>query len=133
MTVEERSDERERDGSASKLARVRHRGGATVDRARTHPRDHPLALAGAVAVGLSLTWVHWFGLVLGGALVGLVAPSLRRGLLFGLGFGALVLSVFALTVGGSLGDVLAMRPVIYLTVGAALALPVFGSLVRGLG
>ena len=46
-------------------------------------------LAGAVLVGLAASTVHWLGLAVGGALVGLVARTTRRGLLGGAGFGLL--------------------------------------------
>lgn len=115
-------------------------GPSTVRRARvrlthlrTHSRAHRLALAVAMAVGLALAWVHWLGLLVGGALVGVVAPDFRRALLTAVGFGVLVLFVFALTLGSSLGKALAMTPPSYLAVGSALGLPAFGSLVRALG
>lgn len=113
---------------------------ATRDRARTHlrrvrtqPRAHRLALAATVVVGLALAWIHWLGLLVGGALVGFVAPTVRRALLAGVGFGLVVLVVFAVTLGSSVGKALAMAPASYLAIGAALGLPVFGSLFRGLG
>ncbi|MFB6125028.1 MAG: hypothetical protein ABEJ59_03625 [Halanaeroarchaeum sp.] len=48
----------------------------------------------AVLVGLLLAAVHWVGLAVGGALVGLAASSTRRGLAAGAGFGALAWAVF---------------------------------------
>ncbi len=39
----------------------------------------------AVGIGLLASGLHWFGLLLGGMLVGLLAPSTRRGI----GYGAL--------------------------------------------
>ncbi|WP_254863705.1 hypothetical protein [Halovivax gelatinilyticus] len=102
-------------------------------RARTHPRDHWVALVGAVLVGLVLSWLHWIGLILGGALVGFVSPSLRRAVVAGLGFGGLVLIVFAASLGlRPAMAAFAMTPATYVTVGAALGLPTFGALVRGL-
>ncbi|ELZ08200.1 hypothetical protein C479_12703 [Halovivax asiaticus JCM 14624] len=102
-----------------------------VSRIRTQPGPHRVAVVVAVVVGLGLAWFHWLGLLLGGMLVGFVARTLRRALLAGLGFGVVLLAVFAVTVAGSLGQTLAMTPPIYLTIGAALGLPTFGALVRG--
>lgn len=48
----------------------------------------------AVLVGLLLAAVHWAGLAVGGALVGLAATSTRRGLLAGAGFGVLAWATF---------------------------------------
>lgn len=98
---------------------------------RTEPRSHALALVIAALVGLALAWVHWLGLVAAGALVALVAPSLRRGLAYGIGFGLLVLVVFAFLLGDAAARVPAMTPIVYLTLASALGLPLLGSLVRG--
>lgn len=48
-----------------------------------------LALVGGVLVGLGLAWVHWTGLVVGGALVGLSRRSAPRALLVAVAFGLL--------------------------------------------
>jgi len=109
------------------------RGRERLEYVRTHQPAHRVGLLVAFAVGLVLTWIHWFGLVLGGALVGVVSQSGRRALLAGLGFGVTVLVAFVVTLGGDAGAALAMTPASYVTVGSALALPVFGSLVRYLG
>lgn len=113
--------------------RTSERGRDLLVRARTHPRDRWLALAGVALLGLALAWLHWTGLVVAGALLGLVSRTVWRGMLASTGFGVLVLVIFAATLGGAVGDVLAMTPAVYLTVAAALGLPVFGSLVRGFG
>ena len=107
------------------------RGRALLKRVRTEPRPHAVAVIVAVVLGLGLSWLHWFGLVVGGALVSFVAPSLRRGVLGAVAFGAAVLVAFALTVGSSTWVVLEMTPVVYLVVASAFGLPVLGSLVRG--
>ncbi|MFC3957934.1 hypothetical protein [Halovivax cerinus] len=117
------------DGGPSRLARAR----VALAHLRTHPRAHPIALAIAVFVGLILSWVHWLGLIVAGALVGLLARNVRRALLGAVGFGVLVLLVFALTLGPSVGRALAMTPPVYVAIGAAFGLPLFGSLVRGFG
>ncbi|SDQ98804.1 hypothetical protein [Natronobacterium texcoconense] len=101
-----------------------------LERARTEPRAHAVAVAGAVIVGLVFSWLHWIGLVLGGALVGLVSPTLPRALLGGVGFGVIVLAVFALTLGGSAVVVAGTTPIVYVALAAAIGLPLFGSLAR---
>ncbi|WP_265111371.1 hypothetical protein [Halosolutus halophilus] len=103
-----------------------------LDRVRTTSRTHAVALVAAVGIGLIASWLHWFGLLLGGALVGLVSPTLRRAVLGAIGFGMLVLVVFTVSLGGSAGVVPGMTPVVYLVVAAAFGLPLLGSLVRGL-
>ena len=100
-------------------------------RIRTERRLHVVALFVCLVVGLALATVHWIGLVVGGVLVGLVAPNLLRAVGYALGFGVVVLVVFVISLGGALAASLAMSPAIYLTVGAGLGLPVLGSLVRG--
>ena len=104
----------------------------SLDLARTRRQPHAVALAGATALGLVLAWVHWLGLVLGGALVALVAPSIRRGVAYALAFGVLVLVAFAVAIGDAALLVPEMRPIVYVTVGAAIGLPLFGSLARGI-
>ncbi|AHG00877.1 hypothetical protein HALLA_10685 [Halostagnicola larsenii XH-48] len=104
-----------------------------LERVRRERRLHAVALGIAVSIGLVAASVHWFGLVLGGALLGLVSPTLARGVGYAITFGALVLGVFVLTIGSSVWPVLEMTPIVYVTVASAFGLPVFGSLVRGLG
>ncbi|WP_121742729.1 hypothetical protein [Natronorubrum halophilum] len=113
-------------------AAVSERVETVLERLRTEPRAHAVAVGIAIAIGLVLSWLHWFGLVLGGGLIGLVSATLPRAALGAVGFGALVLVVFALSLGGSLRPVLEMTPVVYLTVASAIGLPLFGSLLRGL-
>ncbi|WP_247009994.1 hypothetical protein [Halorientalis litorea] len=97
---------------------------------RADRSKHLAALAMATGVGLLAARSHWAGLVLGGALVALVSPTLRRGVLAALGFGGLVLAVFAVTLGGDAALLPEMAPVSYVAVASALGLPLFGSLVR---
>ncbi|WP_238709413.1 hypothetical protein [Natronorubrum halophilum] len=113
-------------------AAVSDRAETVLERLRTEPRAHAVAVGIAIAIGLLLSWLHWFGLVLGGGLIGLVSATLPRAALGAVGFGVLVLVVFALSLGGSLRPVLEMTPVVYLTVASAIGLPLFGSLLRGL-
>lgn len=110
----------------------RGRSQPTLERIRTDRRVHLGTLAVAVAVGVVLAWLHWLGLVVGGALVGVVSPTLRYAVAAAGGFGLVVFGVFALTLGGSVGPALAMRPIIYVTAASAVGLPVFGALLRGL-
>lgn len=65
-------------------------------------REVAVVLAGVV--GLAVAGVHWAGLVVGGVLLGLVAPSLRRALATAVSFASLVLVAFTafLAVGGTL-------------------------------
>lgn len=103
-------------------------------RLREDPLVHWLALLVAVTVGIWLAAVHWLGLVAAGALVGLVAASLRRALLAGVGFGAFAIAVWLTrhAVAGTLGAVLATGEFVLIAVAIGLAAPLLGSLVRGI-
>ena len=103
---------------------------ALLDRVRTEPRLHAVAVVAALAVGVALASVHWLGLIAAGALVSLAAPTVRRGVAYGLGAGVVALAAFAVSLGPSAAAVPGMRPVEYVAVGAGLALPLFGSLAR---
>lgn len=91
-----------------------------------------IALVVGLVLGLALAWVHWFGLVAGGALVGLSRRSVPRAVLAGLGFGVLTLlgSVLAPGTVGP-GALTALAPVSYLAVALGLVLPAWGALARG--
>lgn len=104
-----------------------------LERVRTEPLPHWVALLVAIVVGLAAASVHWLGLVLGGALVGLVTTGLWRALLAGLGFGlvAVLTWLLQLVIAGSVGDVLAMGLFAWLAIGIGIAASVLGSLVRG--
>ncbi|ELY99801.1 hypothetical protein C482_09957 [Natrialba chahannaoensis JCM 10990] len=99
---------------------------------RTTPRRRASALVLAAGLGVVFAWHHWIGLVVGGALVGLVSTTFRRALVTAAGFGIVVLGLFVISLGGATAQVLEMAPIVYLTVGAAIGLPVFGSLLRGI-
>ncbi|QSW98610.1 hypothetical protein [Haloterrigena alkaliphila] len=120
------------DPSGSDASSVPERAGTALERIRTDSRHHAVAVVVAVALGLALSWLHWFGLVVGGALVALTASTPWRGVAGAIGFGVVVLVAFALSLGGSAGTVFGMTPVIYLVVASAIGLPVLGSLVRGI-
>lgn len=99
---------------------------------RENPTHRRIALLVAVVAGLALAWLHWFGLFVLGALVGLVSKTVPRALFAGLVVGTLVL---ALHVFGSpamgVGEFIALSPPSYLAVAAALLMPLWGSLLRG--
>lgn len=99
---------------------------------RRSPAHRRVALVGAVLVGLGAAWLHWLGLLAAGVLVGLVSATLPRAILTGLAVGVLVLVVQVLASPAvQPGELLALVPVSYVTIGAALGLPLWGSLVRG--
>ncbi len=100
---------------------------------RETPRYHWLALVVGCVVGLVAASLHWIGLVVGGALVGVVAANVRRAVLAGAGFGILVLLVWGalLWTAGTFGQATAMGDFTLLAVAIALGLPILGSLVRG--
>ena len=91
-----------------------------------------LVTAGALALGLVLATGHWIGLVLGGAFVGVCQRTLPRALLGGLVFGLVAVATFVLVAPRlEVGELLALTPAVYVTVGAGLGLPLLGSLTRG--
>ena len=111
-------------------ATARSTRGATLDRVRSEPRAHAAALLVALAAGLVLASVHWLGLIAAGALASLVAPTVRRGVGYALLAGVVVLAAFAVSLGPAAGAAAGMVPAVYVTVGAGLGLPLFGSLAR---
>ncbi len=91
-----------------------------------------LVTAGAVAFGLVLATGHWVGLLLGGAFVGVLQRDLKRAVVGGLLFGLVALGAFVLVAPRlEAGELLALTPAVYVTVGAGLGLPLLGSLTRG--
>ncbi|MFC7175580.1 hypothetical protein [Halosegnis marinus] len=94
-----------------------------------------LALTAALVVGLAATAVHPAGLAVGGALAGLLAPTLRRALVLGVGFGLAVLVAWALVLlwYGTLLAVATAFPLVYIAVGSGLLVPPLAAVaVRGL-
>jgi hypothetical protein len=93
------------------------------------------ALLVAVVVGLAATTLHWGGLVLGGALVGVVSESTRRAVVNGLSFGLFVLVVAGawLAWQGALLAWPTTGQLFALTVASAVGLPILAAgAVRGL-
>lgn len=97
---------------------------------RTDTRKRAAALVLAILVGLAVAWVHWLGLFVAGALVGLVSRSLPRALVWGAVVGTLALVLTVLT--SPMGPVafVAVRPPVYVTLAAGLLAPIWGSLAR---
>lgn len=100
---------------------------------RADDRQRAAVVAAGVVIGLGLGWLHWLGLVLGGALVALPARTVPRGLALGFGLGLLELSLFAvvLAANGALEPALATGMVGGLAVALGLGAPLLGALVRG--
>jgi hypothetical protein len=98
------------------------------------PRRRRALTGGGLVVGLLLATVHWSGLFVGGALVGLAQPTLRRAVLAGLGFGvtALVVAAVSVAIAGTLEGVLGTWPLVAVGVVVPLAAGVVGALARGL-
>lgn len=99
--------------------------------ARSRPYRRRSLLVAALLAGLLLAWLHWLGLVLGGALVGLASRTLPRAVVGALVLGLLVLGTHVIaspTMG--VGEFLALRPLTYVTLGLTVVGPVWGALVR---
>lgn len=101
---------------------------------RADERVRWATVVAAIAVGLAVSTVHWIGIFLGGALVGLASATRGRALLAGLGFGTLVWVVFAavLFVGGDIGEYLAMGRIFWASVAIPVVTATFAALVRWL-
>lgn len=99
---------------------------------RTDDRQRAMVVLGGVLIGLGLGSLHWFGLVIGGAVVALPARTIPRGLAFGLGLGVIGLVVFVglLSWQGALAPALTTGTVGVITVVVGLAAPLLGSLIR---
>jgi len=101
---------------------------------REGPRSE-LVTGVAFLLGVGLGSVHWLGLVAGGALVGFLAPSLRRALVLGAYLGGVVALGFVawLFVFGAFGRAVATEPLFGLSMALSLVCPVLGAGIRGLG
>jgi hypothetical protein len=108
--------------------------GTWLDETRADDRRRRLLIAGGIVVGLAFARVHWLGFVVGGAVVALPQPSVRRGVLTGLGFGLLSVLAFGgwIATAGALDTYLAMGQVLVVSVVIPPAGALLGSLVRGL-
>ena len=107
---------------------------AARDRVRVGDRAE-LAASVVFLVGLIASAVHWSGLLVGGALLGLVASSVRRAMLTGVYLGVSVLFVFgvSLVVVGALSAYLSTGVLLLASVGFSVGLPALAAgAVRGL-
>lgn len=93
-----------------------------------------IAVVGSGATALVIASVHPVGILLGGAMWGLLAPTLRLGVAYGVAFGAAVLVAFAveLTAAGSSSGFLGTGALAVAPVAIALLLGGIGGLARGL-
>ena len=105
-----------------------------VRKLRADERSRWVTMVVAILVGLVAAALHWTGLFLGGALVGLAAVTRRRALLAGLGFGVLVWVVFLATLlaSGDLWQYLAMGEIAVVSLVIPVATATFAALVRWL-
>lgn len=111
---------------------TRNRGRvAVLNDIRTDSRKRYAALLVAAVVGLAAAWLHWVGLFIAGALVGLVSRDLPRAVVAGLAVGLATVAVTVLA-NPSMGpgEFLALTPPVYVAIGAGLVLPAWGSLIR---
>ena len=101
---------------------------------RSNPRTRWLGFAFGAVAGIVLASIHWIGLVVGGALVGIFARDLPRAVAAGIAFGLVALLVFAggLALDGALGVYLETGQLLAVSVAIPLVGGAFGSLVRGL-
>lgn len=101
---------------------------------RDEPRYRYLVMALGGILGLALATVHWLGIVLGGAVVGLAATRFRYALGAGVVYGLVVGAAFAawLALGGALGGALDTGAVFGIGVGIAVVGATLGSLARGI-
>lgn len=115
---------------ATPLARI-----LALGHACRYGRYHEPALLAAFVVGVGLSTVHWLGLVAAGALVGSLAPTVRRAVALGTTLGLVVLLTFLVYLAwfGAAAPFLSMGPITWLTVALAVGLPALGASLRGLG
>lgn len=105
-----------------------------LDIVRDSPDVRRLVVAIGAVLGVLLGSLHWLGFVVGGALVALAQPTIRRGLLAGLlfGVGAWLLFVVWLTVLGVVGLYAGMGQLVALSAVIPVACGLLGSLARAI-
>ena len=106
----------------------------TLTRLRSGRRAE-LALALAFAVGLLAATVHWTGLLVGGALVGILSVSTGRAAVLGFEFGLVILITYAFVLAwyGVLGAVFGAFPLSVGLVAVALGVPTVTAVVVRFG
>lgn len=98
---------------------------------RDDGRRRRIAFVGAVVVGLGLAWIHWAGLVIAGALLGVTRQRLLTAVLAGFGFGVIAVALSVLAVPAvSITAFTTLTPLNYATLIAGVLLPIWGSLIR---
>lgn len=98
---------------------------------RSDDRRRRGAFVGAVAAGLAAAWVHWAGLVVAGALIGVTRRRLLGALAAGLAFGVFAVGVTVVAAPAvTASGFVALAPLNYVTVALGLILPSWGSLAR---
>lgn len=118
------TDAADTEGSFNRLDR-------RIETIRGDDRRRRIAFAGALFVGLGLTWIHWTGLVIAGALLGVTRQRLLTALMAGLGFGVFAVALSVLAVPAvSIGAFTTLTPLNYATLIAGVLLPIWGSLTR---
>ena len=100
-------------------------GGRLESRSRSATLTWYLA---ALTLGLGASAIHWSGILLGGILIGLLAPSTARGIVYGAAFGLFIVAVSL----GRLGLAGTMPPIESVQiVGVSAAIPVILGAVGG--
>ena len=105
-----------------------------LERVRSERRARWIATAIALGIGILAAFVDPLGIVLGAMLVALPAIDPYRGLLRGVGFGALVVGLLALqlVVAGALAPAIGLGLPFYLAIGIGIGFGLLGGLVRGI-
>lgn len=106
---------------------------SSLESLRADPTRRRALAVGGAAVGLAVAQLHPLGFLLGGALVGLAAPGLRRALAYGLAFGLVGVALFAATLlqAGALESYAATGELFYVGLAVPVVGGLVGSLVRG--
>ena len=110
------------------------RVGRPLDALRVPPGRRWILQLAFAGVGLAPAALHWSGLLVGGALLGLLSDSWRRAVLAGFAFGVLVwfAFVFRLALSGGLATYLASGQLLLVCAAVAIGLATIGGLARAL-
>ena len=97
------------------------------------PESLAVRYAAAIVLGLLASSVHWSGLLVGGILVGLLAPTTGRGIVYGIGWGLSAWMLFVLLLASDgIVPSMATAQLFGVSLGAALALGGLGGTAREL-